>query len=176
MSIRPFWGDPLSKGWKSFAHTLPSRHLAPNILVNRINSLKTNIFSYMYMACYVQCICKYVWFQIHKCQCVGVVIGVQTWMSTLTLSLSYMAESHSWMQAPGQQSRQVIQNMWGDALSPPAISPKLTRILEAHKTKWPHVDPGHPSPILPYAQQALYLLNHLHRQGVLTALHAVSEA
>ena len=38
----------VSKAWESlepchFAHTLPSRQLAPNILVNRINGLKTNI-------------------------------------------------------------------------------------------------------------------------------------
>ena len=78
--------------------------------------------------------------------------------------------------SPRLAIREIIQKMSGDTLSPPAISPKLTRILEAHNTNRPHVDPGHPSPILPYTQPALYLLNHLHRQGVLTALHAVSEA
>lgn len=171
MSIRPFWGDPLSKVWEGFepchfAHTLPSRQLAPNILVNRINCLKPNIFTYMYMACYVQCICMYVWFQIHTCQCVGVMIGVQTWVSNLTLSLSYIwlnliHECKPQASNPGKPSRKCEGMLCLHLQS----HHKLPRILEGHKTNRPHVDPGHRSPFLPYAQPALYLLNNLHRRS-----------
>ena len=66
----------LSKAWESlepchFAHTLPSRQLAPNKLVNRINGLKTNIYIYVHgMLCGVYlhvCVTSDTYLPVSRC-------------------------------------------------------------------------------------------------------------